>query len=92
MGNCKDDNKKYYDRDIYEDGVNGYIPEHNYHVEDRSLAGTVIGEGEYLVQIEGLDGQILEVGKCGTQDDGYSNDDIKKIDGSLSGIRNSAAT
>ena len=78
MGDCKNDNEKYYDRDIYDDGVNGYIPEHNYHVEDGILAGTVAGEGDFLTQNEGQDRRMSEVGKCGTQDDGDDNYDINK--------------
>ena len=43
MINCKDNNDKDDNINIYSDGNNGYIPDHEYHVKYRIIAGTVTG-------------------------------------------------
>ena len=41
---CEYNNEKYDDGNIYNNGVDDYIPNHNYCVKDGSLSGMVSGE------------------------------------------------
>ena len=53
LNDCKyenDDYGNYNDGYIYDDVNDERIPDHDYHVEDGSIAGTGEGEGKYPAQ------------------------------------------
>ena len=75
MDDCEDNNYDDDDDDddnldIYNDGNNDDVPNHNYLSEERILTGMVTGEGEYPIRNWGSDGNLLEGVKCITHDNG----------------------
>ena len=93
LDDFEDDNDDDDDNgDIYDDGDDDNVPDHNYHVEDGSLAGTGIGEGESSTRDGRSDGRISEGGGCGTHDDGDDDGDIDESDELPSGRPDGAAT
>ena len=58
MEYCKYNNYEYGDdngRDIYGNGDDDNITDHDYHFEDICLSGTLTGEGKYPAHDGGLD-------------------------------------
>ena len=92
MDNCKDENYKDDDRDIYNNGNDDYIIDHDYRVEGRSLVEMVTLKVKAPARYEVLDRQILEGGKCSTRNESDDNNDINKSDVSPSGLPHGAAT